>query len=92
MRRVPKRGFHSPFKKGYALVNLGQLEVFESGAVVGPEQLHTQGLIKNKIAPVKILGDGKLTKALVVKAHKFSAKAAETIAALGGKTETIADA
>jgi large subunit ribosomal protein L15 len=92
MRRVPKRGFHSPFKKSYALVNLGQLEVFDAGAVVGPEDLQMRGLIKSKTARVKILGDGSLSKSLVVKAHKFSTKAAEKIAALGGKAEAIADA
>lgn len=92
MRRVPKRGFHSPFKKSYALVNIGQLEIFEAGAVVGPEELCSRGLIKNKTAKVKVLADGSLTKTLTVKAHKFSNKAAEKIAALGGKTEPIADA
>jgi large subunit ribosomal protein L15 len=92
MRRVPKRGFHSPFKKSFALVNLGQLEVFDAGAVVGPQELHARGLVKSKTGRIKILADGSLTKSLVVKAHKFSAKAAEKIAALGGKAEAIANA
>ncbi len=89
-RRVPKRGFsNEPFRKRYVLVNLGSLETFEAGAIVTPESLVEKGLIKNLREGVKVLGKGDLTKALTVKAHKFSAGATERIAKAGGKTEII---
>ena len=88
-RRVPKRGFHSPFKKRYALVNLGQLEIFGSGSEVTPEILRGHGFVRQKGERVKILGDGTLSKPLIVKAHGFSMKAKEKIEALGGKAELI---
>ncbi|MFQ5849749.1 MAG: 50S ribosomal protein L15 [Candidatus Binatia bacterium] len=88
-RRVPKRGFHNPFKKKYALVNIGQIEVFDSGSEVTPELLHGRGLVRKKNEPVKILGDGKLSKLLTVRAHGFSSKAKEKIEALGGRAEWL---
>src|SRR4030042_2465666 len=57
-RRLPKRGFHSVFKKEYALVNLSALDDFEEGATVTPEELAQKGLIKKALKGVKILGDG----------------------------------
>jgi large subunit ribosomal protein L15 len=92
MRRIPKRGFHNPTAKKYALVNLGQLEIFEGGVEISPEVLQARGLVRKKGALIKILADGVLTKALTVKAHGFSAKAVEKIHALGGKAEVIAHA
>src|SRR6187431_3663469 len=57
-RRVPKRGFHNPFRKEYAVVNLDALaERFEAGTVVTPELLHESGLIGNTRRPVKVLAD-----------------------------------
>ena len=89
-RRVPKRGFtNSPFRKEYACINLGRLEVFEAGTIVTPELLVRQGLLRKLRDGVKVLADGELTKALTVHAHRFSGKAQEKIAALGGKAETI---
>jgi large subunit ribosomal protein L15 len=89
-RRVPKRGFtNSPFRKEYACINLGRLEVFEAGTIVTPELLVRQGLLRKLRDGVKVLADGTLTKALTVHAHRFSGKAQEKIAALGGKAETI---
>jgi len=89
-RRVPKRGFtNSPFRKEYACINLGRLEVFEAGTIVTPELLVRQGLLRKLLDGVKVLADGELTKALTVHAHRFSGKAQEKIAALGGKAETI---
>jgi large subunit ribosomal protein L15 len=89
-RRVPKRGFsNQPFKKEFACVNLGRLEVFEAGTIVTPELLVKQGIVKQLRAGLKVLADGDLTKALTVHAHRFSAKAKERIASLGGKTELI---
>jgi large subunit ribosomal protein L15 len=72
-----------------AVVNLGQLAAFEAGSEVTPESLAARGLVRAK-ARLKILGDGALAKALTVKAHKFSAKAKESIEACGGKAELIA--
>jgi large subunit ribosomal protein L15 len=89
-RRVPKRGFtNSPFRKEFACINLGRLEVFEAGTIVTPELLVRQGLLRKLRDGVKVLADGTLTKALTVHAHRFSGKAQEKIAALGGKAETI---
>jgi large subunit ribosomal protein L15 len=88
-RRVPKRGFHNLFRKEYAEVNLGRLEVFEAGSIVTPEVLQKRGLVRKAVDGVKILAKGDLTKALTVRAHKFSAKAQERIAGLGGKAEVL---
>ena len=90
-RRLPKRGFNNIFRTEYAVVNLDQLEgTFDSGATVTLETLREAGLVHSKHTPVKILGRGEVTKALVVQAHKFSGKAAEKLAAAGGKAEAIA--
>jgi large subunit ribosomal protein L15 len=88
-RRVPKRGFHSPFSKRYELVNLGQLEIFDAGSEITPAILCGRGLVHKSKAAVKILADGTLSKKLVVKAHRFSNKAREKIEALGGKAELL---
>ena len=89
-RRLPKRGFsNSEFKTVYAVINLSDLEKFENGAVVTPELLHEMGIIKKGLDGVKVLGNGTLTKKLVVKANKFSDTAASKIEELGGKAEVI---
>jgi len=88
-RRLPKRGFAPLTKKVYALVNLRDLELFEAGSVVDLEVLTQSGLVNSVGDGVKILGTGDLTKALTVKAHKFSKSALEKIAAAGGKAEVI---
>ena len=89
-RRLPKRGF-KPFRRTrYAIVNLRSLEAcFEAGASVNPDDLHQARLISAAKAPVKILGDGVLTKPLNVQAHRFSASAAEAIEAAGGTAKAI---
>ncbi len=89
-RRVPKRGFtNSPFRKEFAEVNLGRLEVFEEGTIVTPDVLMKWGIVRRLRDGVKILGKGDLSKALTVHAHRFSAKAKERIAAVGGKAEVL---
>jgi large subunit ribosomal protein L15 len=89
-RRVPKRGFHNPFREAYQVVNLDTLaERFEAGMDVTPELLRERGLIGH-IGPVKVLARGDIGKALTVRAHKFSGKAAEKISAAGGKAEVLA--
>ena len=90
-RRVPKRGFHNPFRVEYAVVNLDTLtDRFESGTVVTRELLRERGLVHSGSQPVKVLGRGEITKPLTVRVHKFSAKAAEKIVAAGGVAETVA--
>ena len=89
-RRIPKRGFHNPFRVEVSVVNLDQLETFDAGSEVTPALLLQRGLVSGKNRRIKILADGALSKALTVKAHGFSAKAKEKIEGLGGKTEVIA--
>jgi large subunit ribosomal protein L15 len=90
-RRVPKRGFHNPFRVEYEVVNLDLLAVkFEAGATVTPELLREQGLVPRGTRPVKILARGEIDKALTIHAHRFSGKAAEKIKAAGGAAEAIA--
>src|SRR6476620_2172549 len=88
-RRVPKRGFTNIFRTEFAVVNVDRIaEVFEAGTVITPELLHEHGLVP-KTMKVKILARGDVAKALTVKAHKFSGKGAEKIAAAGGTTEVL---
>jgi len=90
-RRVPKRGFTNIFRTEYDVVNLDQLEsLFDKGATVTVEMLREHGIVSSRTALVKVLGRGEVTKALTVQAHKFSGKAAEKLAAAGGKAEAIA--
>jgi large subunit ribosomal protein L15 len=90
-RRVPKRGFTNIFRTEYDVVNLDQLEkLFEQGATVTVDSLRDAGIVSSRTALVKVLGRGDVTKALTVQAHKFSGKAAEKLAAAGGKAESIA--
>ena len=88
-RRVPKRGFTNIWRKEYAEVNLDRLEVFDAGTIVTPELLVERGIVRKLRDGIKILAGGDLTKALTVRAHKFSAKAQEKLAGLGGKAEVI---
>ena len=88
-RRLPKRGFHNRFRKEYTEVNVGRLDAFDAGTIVTPELLIKRGLIKKLRDGVKVLAKGSLSKALTVRAHKFSAKAQETIAGAGGKAEVL---
>ena len=89
-RRVPKRGFHNPFRVEYEVVNLDTLgERFDAGTVVTLELLAEHRLISGVKKRLKVLGRGEIGKALTVRAHKFSGKAAEKIVAAGGKAEAI---
>jgi large subunit ribosomal protein L15 len=88
-RRMPKRGFHNPFRIEYAVVNLDDLAArFAAGTVVTPELLRESRLVSTK-QKIKVLARGEIGIALTVKAHKFSGKAAERIAAAGGSVETL---
>src|SRR5215831_12891454 len=89
-RRVPKRGFHNPFRTEYAVVNLDALaEQFDTGTVVTPELMREKGLVRGKRLQIKVLARGDVSKQLTVKAHKFSGKAAEKLAAAGGAAEVL---
>ena len=89
-RRVPKRGFNNIFATEYVSVNVGRLSGFEAGAIVDADALIEAGIIKKTLDGVKILGGGELTKAITVRAAKFSKSAKEKIEAAGGKTEVVA--
>jgi large subunit ribosomal protein L15 len=90
-RRVPKRGFHNPFRVEYAVVNLDTLsERFDEGAEVTPELLREHRIVRKSRALVKVLARGELSKKLIVKAHRFSAQASKAIAAAGGRAEVLA--
>lgn len=88
-RRLPKRGFTPLAKKVYSLVNLRDLEVFEAGSIVDLAAFGRAGLVNEIVDGIKVLGDGELTKALTVQAHKFSKSAQEKIEAAGGKVEVL---
>jgi large subunit ribosomal protein L15 len=90
-RRVPKRGFHNPFRVEYEVINLDTLAArFEAGTVVTLDLLREHGLVSGGKRLVKVLARGEVGKALTVQAHKFSGKAAEKISAAGGTAEAIA--
>jgi large subunit ribosomal protein L15 len=88
-RRVPKRGFHNPFREEFEVVNLDTLaERFDAGVDITPDVMRERGLV-TRSGPVKVLARGDISKALTIRAHKFSGKAAEKIAAAGGKAEVL---
>ncbi len=89
-RRLPQsRGFNNKFKKRYAYVNVSALERFEAGTTVTPELLLESGLVRKMLDGVRILGDGELTKSLIVRANHFTKGAEEKIKAAGGTPEVI---
>jgi large subunit ribosomal protein L15 len=89
-RRLPKRGFKNyPFSVRYEVINLGLLvAAFEGKNAISIDNIYARGLAKAD-SLVKILGDGELSAALTVEAHKFSASAAEKLAKAGGTAKTI---
>lgn len=89
-RRIPKRGFHNPFRTEYAVVNLDTLAlIFPQGGAVTPELLREHGMLRGKKMPLKVLGRGDITVALNVRADKFSTEAAAKIVAAGGTAEAL---
>jgi large subunit ribosomal protein L15 len=87
--RLPKlRGFKNRFRTEYVVVNVSRLdERFSAGDTVDIDAMYEAGLIKSKTAPVKVLGDGEITKAITVKVDKVSAPARAKIEAAGGTVE-----
>jgi large subunit ribosomal protein L15 len=88
--RLPKRGFNNPWRIEFDVVNVGDLDAFESGAVVTPKVIDKSGLRKLRFDRLKVLGDGELNKRLEVHAHKFTATAKEKIEKAGGTCVEIA--
>ena len=89
IRRLPKYGFHNPFRKEYAIVNLKSLVDLSVEGTITPQALVDAGLVKRVTLPIKILGNGEIKKALVVQAHKLSKSAEAKIQAAGGRVEVI---
>jgi large subunit ribosomal protein L15 len=91
-RRLPKYGFRNVFAKKVAIVNVRDLDRFESGATVDPGQLREVGLLRRTgLDEIKILGEGDIDRALTVRAHAFSKSAKEKIEKAGGTAEVIAE-
>ena len=88
-RRVPKRGFTNIFRVEYRTVNVDRLNELPAGSEVTPEFLQKLGLLRKGKSPVKVLGNGELTIALTVRAHKYTGSAVQKIEAAGGKAEVI---
>ncbi len=86
-RRIPKRGFNNIFRQEYAVLNVSDLERFESGARIDRQMLVEAGLVAKKYTLVKLLGDGEISKALTVAVDKLSESARKKIEAAGGKIE-----
>jgi large subunit ribosomal protein L15 len=87
-RRIPKRGFWSPFRKEYQVLNVGILQRFSPNSEINLKVLQEMRMIKGK-KPVKILGKGDISNSLTVTAHAFSRSAREKIEAKGGKVQIV---
>jgi len=91
IRRLPRRrGFHNPFRVEYTAVNLRDLSKFAAGSEVTPESLREQGIVRTLRRPIKLLGDGDVSAALTVRAHRVSAAARAKVEAAGGTVEELA--
>jgi large subunit ribosomal protein L15 len=86
---MPKRGFKNIFRKEYAVVNLSDLARFDQNQQITPEFLKEVGVVRKSATAVKVLGDGEITKPLIIIAHKFSQGAMAKIQSAGGKVEVI---
>jgi large subunit ribosomal protein L15 len=94
VRRIPKFGFHNPFRKEFQIVNVKQLEALvEKGRItdgkVSPESLYSMGAVSKKNVPVKILGEGEMKSRLEISAHAFAKSAVQKIESAGGKVIVI---
>jgi large subunit ribosomal protein L15 len=86
--RFPKRGFRNPLRTVYDIINVRDLNNFNEGDVITPEELKKAGLVSGK-NPIKVLGDGELSRTLTVKAHSFSKGAIMKLEERGGRAEVI---
>ena len=89
IRRLPKRGFNPSVRNVYQILNVESLNRFRANSIVGPKEFKEAGLIGSEKKLVKILGDGKLTKVLTVKAHKLSDSAKKKMEDAGTKVEFL---
>ena len=91
-RRLPRRGFKNFFRQVYEVVNVGALSIRPSAAQItefDPAVMRANGLVHKSNLPVKVLGDGEVTRAMTIKAHRFSKAAIAKIEAAGGKAVLI---
>lgn len=88
-RRLPKRGFTNPFREDFQIINIDRLVDFPKGTTVDAKILKEHNIISNAKKKVKVLGNGKLKQALIVKANGFSASARKKIESVGGKIEVL---
>jgi len=88
-RHLPKIGFTNPFRQTFQVVNLAAIEASGLEGEIGPEALQRAGLVKKATEPIKILGDGELSRSVVIEAHRFSKTARDKIEKAGGKAEVI---
>jgi len=88
-RLAHRRGFRNVNREEYAPVNVGDLAIFEAGTVVDPALMASVGLVRSDDRPVKVLGEGELTRPLTVRADKFSQGALAKIEAAGGTAEVL---
>ncbi|MEA2014103.1 MAG: 50S ribosomal protein L15 [Thermodesulfobacteriota bacterium] len=88
-RRLPKRGFYNPFRKAMAVVNIGQLSRFPEGSIVDSDALVMEGIVKDGGDGIKLLGNGSIDYALILKVHGISCGARKKIEASGGRIEII---
>ena len=88
-RRIPKRGFKNPFRKEYAIVKIGDLDIFKGNAEAGIEDFLKSGVVGKLKDGIKLLSDGEIDFPIKVKVHKASAKAVEKIKAQGGEVEVL---
>jgi large subunit ribosomal protein L15 len=90
VRRLPHlRGFKNLWRVEYEPINVDRLNIFPANTEVSPAEMVAVGYLKSEFLPVKVLGGGELTRALTVKAHKFSASAREKILSAGGAVEEL---
>ena len=89
VRRVPKRGFHNPFKKEFALVKVGELKCFPQDSTVDVDVLKEAGLVRKRDKLIKLLGNGKIDRPLRVKVHRISRGARKKIEDAGGAWEEM---
>jgi len=87
-RRLPKRGFRSPFRKEFSIIHVGDLNRFPKDSVVEPELLYQSGLLK-KTDRVKLLSDGELQHPLTIRVHRVSKAALKKVEAASGRVEVI---
>lgn len=93
-RRLPKRGFNNTrFKANYQIVNVGDIQKIDSDVKeIDAQWLHEKGLVHSKEKPIKVLGNGDISKVIEIKANAFSQTAREKIEKVKGKAEVVKSA